>query len=52
MVFGFTFVSSLSLMMATQADAREFFGIRLGFPELGVQLRQHQRLRAQRRYAA
>ena len=27
-----------SLMGFTTADAREFFGIRLGFPELGVQL--------------
>ena len=36
--FGLILVSTLSLMIASQADAREFFGIRLGFPELGVQL--------------
>jgi hypothetical protein len=30
-------VSSLSLMTLSSADARSFFGIRFGFPELGVQ---------------
>lgn len=36
--FWLILVSSVSLMCYTQADAREFFGIRLGFPEIGVQL--------------
>jgi hypothetical protein len=31
-------VSSLSLMGFTGAEARDYFGIRFGFPELGVQL--------------
>lgn len=35
--FWLILISSLSLMGFTAADAREFFGIRLGFPELGVQ---------------
>ncbi|NJK44289.1 MAG: hypothetical protein HC933_08400 [Pleurocapsa sp. SU_196_0] len=31
-------VSSLSFMTLSQAEARNFFGIRFGFPELGVQI--------------
>jgi hypothetical protein len=31
-------VSSLSFMTLSQAEARNYFGIRFGFPELGVQI--------------